>query len=107
MTRPAKAHAAEIAGSYINSRRAETTFFSVLNLLQPVKVAVNEDGTISVPLLTDLNGEPTKWQEIAPYVWRDVDGKGRLAAEVKDGKVARFTAEWFSPFMVMERSSGR
>ena len=102
----AKAHAAEIAGSYINSRRAESNFISILNLLQPVKVAVNEDGTISVPLLTDLNGEPTKWREIAPYVWRDVDGKGRLAADVRDGKVTRFTAEWFSPFMVMERSSG-
>jgi hypothetical protein len=66
---------------------------------------VNEDGTF-VPHLTDLNGEPTKWREIAPWVWREVDGKSRLAAEVKDGKVTRFTAEWISPFMYMERSSG-
>ena len=42
-------------------------------------------------MLTDLNGEPTKWREIAPFVWREVDGKARLAAEVKDGKVTRFT----------------
>ena len=102
----AKAHAAEIAGSYISSRRAETSFMSVLNLLQPVKVSVNEDGTISFPVLKDLNGEPTKWREIRPYVWREVDGKGRLAAEVKDGRVVRFAPEWISPFMYMERSSG-
>ncbi len=102
----AKAHAAEIAGSYISSRRPERNFISVLNLLQPLKVLVNEDGTISVPLLTDLNGEPTKWREVAPYVWREVDGKSRLAAEVKDGKVTRFAPEWISPFMYMERSSG-
>jgi CubicO group peptidase (beta-lactamase class C family) len=102
----AKAHAAEIAGSYISSRRAETSFLSVLNLLQPEKVVVNEDGTISTPVLKDLNGEPTKWREIAPYVWREVDGKGRLAAEVKDGKVVRIAPEWISPFMYMERSSG-
>ncbi len=102
----AKAHAAEIAGSYISSRRAETSFMSVLNLLQPVKVSVNEDGTISFPVLKDLNGEPTKWREIQPYVWREVDGKGRLAAEVKDGRVVRFAPEWISPFMYMERSSG-
>ena len=63
----AKEHAAEIAGSYISSRRAETSFLSVLNLLQPEKVVVNEDGTISTPVLKDLNGEPTKWREIAPY----------------------------------------
>jgi len=102
----AKAHAAEIAGSYVSSRRAESSFLSILNLLQPTKVVVNEDGTISIPLLTDLNGEPTKWREIAPYVWREVDGKSRLAAEVKDGRVVRFAPEWISPFMYMERSSG-
>lgn len=102
----AKQHAAEIAGSYIVSRRAEDNFLSILNLLQPTKVAVNEDGTISVPLLTDLNGEPTKWREVAPYRWREADGKARLAAEAKDGEVTRFTAEWISPFMVFDRSSG-
>ena len=102
----AKQHAAEIAGSYIVSRRAEDNFLSILNLLQPTKVTVNEDGTISVPLLTDLNGEPTKWREVAPYRWREADGKARLAAEAKDGHVTRFTAEWISPFMVFDRSSG-
>ena len=102
----AKEHAAQIAGSYISSRRAESTFLSVLNLLQPTKVVVNEDGTISVVGLNDLNGEPSKWREIAPYVWRKADGKGRLAAEVKDGRVVRFAPEWISPFMYMERSSG-
>jgi len=102
----AKEHAAAIAGTYLVSRRAETTFLSILNLLQPTKVVVNEDGSISTPLLKDLNGEPTKWREVAPYRWREADGKGRLAAEEKDGRVVRFTAEWISPFMVFDRSSG-
>jgi len=102
----AKEHAAEIAGSYISSRRAESSFLSVLNLLQPAKVVVNEDGSISLTLLRDLNGEPTKWREIAPYLWRNVNGKTRLAAEVKDGRVVRFAPEWISPFMYMERSTG-
>jgi CubicO group peptidase (beta-lactamase class C family) len=102
----AKQHAAEISGSYIVSRRAESSFISILNLLQPIKVSVNEDGTISVPLLTDSNGEPTKWKEIAPYLWREANGKSRLAAEANEGRVVRFTAEWFSPFMMFERSSG-
>ncbi|HEU4516383.1 MAG TPA: hypothetical protein VFR77_03685, partial [Steroidobacteraceae bacterium] len=102
----AKEHAAQIAGSYISSRRPEGNFISVLNMLQPLKVVVNEDGTIAMPLLTELNGEPTKFREIAPYLWREANGKARLSAEVKDGKVTRFAAEWISPFMYMERSSG-
>ncbi len=102
----AKEHAAAIAGSYISSRRVDSSFLSVLNLLQPVKVVVNEDGTISTTLMKDLNGELTKWVEIAPYLWREVDGKAHLAAEVKDGKVVRFAPEWISPFMYMQRSSG-
>ena len=67
----AKAHAAEIAGSYINSRRPETNFLSVLNLLQPVKVAVNEDGTISVPMADGPEWRADEVEEFAPYVWRD------------------------------------
>ena len=102
----AKEHAAQIAGSYISSRRAESTFLSILNVLQPTKVVVNEDGTISVVGLNDLNGEPTKWREISLYVWRKANGTGRLAAEVQDGRVVRFAPEWISPFMYMERSSG-
>ena len=102
----AKEHAAQVAGSYISTRRPETNFMSVLNMLQPLKVVANENGTISVPLLKDLNGEPTRWREIEPYVWREADGKARLAAEVKDGKVTRIAPEWISPFMYLERSSG-
>jgi CubicO group peptidase (beta-lactamase class C family) len=102
----AKEHARQIAGSYIVSRRAETSFLSILNLLEPAKIVVNEDGTISAPILKDLNDEPTKWQEVAPYVWREVNGKNRAAAEVVDGKVTRIAAEWISPFMYLERSSG-
>jgi hypothetical protein len=102
----AKEHAAQIAGSYVVSRRAEDNFLSILNLLQPTKVAVNEDWTISSPVQRDLNGEPTRWREVAPYRWREANGKARAAAEVKDGQVVRFTAEWISPFMVFDRSTG-
>jgi CubicO group peptidase (beta-lactamase class C family) len=102
----AKEHAARIAGSYLSSRRPERNFISVLNLLQPLKVVVNDDGTISVPLLTEPNGKPTRFREIAPWLWREVDGKSRLSAEVEDGEVTRFTVEWISPFMYLERSTG-
>lgn len=102
----AKQHAAAIAGSYISSRRAESSFLSILNLLQPAKILANEDGTISVTLLNSLNGEPSKWRETSPWVWTRVDGKSSLAAEVQDGRVVRVAPGWVSPIIYLERSSG-
>jgi hypothetical protein len=53
-----------------------------------------------------LNGEPSKWREIEPWVWARADGKSRLAAEVKDGRVVRIAPGWISPIIYLERSSG-
>jgi len=99
----AKLHAEQISGHYENSRRRETGFMALAYLPGQVKVVVNEDGTISVPALTGLNDQPKKWREIAPYVWRDIAGADRIAAEVVDGRVTRFSTDSFSPFMVFER----
>ena len=55
-----------------------------------------------MPLATNLAGVPIKWREVEPFVWRDVDGKNLLAAQVKDGRVVRFSFDGLSPFMVFE-----
>ena len=100
----AKEHAQAIAGTYIVARRAESSLLSVLNLVQPLKVVVNEDGTVSLPLLRGLNGEPVKWHETEPYVWTDAAGKEHLAAEVVDGRVTRFSAGMLGPIIMLERA---
>ena len=100
----AKEHAQAIAGTYLFARRAESSLLSILNLAQPIKVVVNEDGTISLPLLRGLNGEPDKWHETEPYVWTDAAGKERLAAEVVDGRVTRFSAGMLGPIIMLERA---
>ncbi|MBA3521510.1 MAG: beta-lactamase family protein [Gemmatimonadales bacterium] len=96
----AMAHAELIAGIYDNSRRSVSNFFSVLSLLGPAVVTVNEDTTISLGLLTGLGGEPKRWRESAPFVWREVDGKGVLAARVESGKVMMLSGDEVSPFMM-------
>ncbi|MDQ2701409.1 MAG: beta-lactamase family protein [Pseudomonadota bacterium] len=101
----AKQHAAQIAGTYTSSRRPETTFMSLANLLGPVKVLANEDGTISVSLALGANGAPRKWREISPYLWQDVASADRLAADVVDGRVTRFSLEPYAPIMVFQRLS--
>jgi CubicO group peptidase (beta-lactamase class C family) len=78
-------HANMIAGRYWSSRRADTTFMSLLNLLGEITVAPQPDGTIVVSAIPGLNGVPKRWREIAPYVWREVDGDSRLVGRVKGG----------------------
>ncbi len=96
----AAAHARLLAGTYVNSRRSEANFLELLGLLSPGKVSVNDDGTVGVSLLEGLNGEPKRWREIEPFVWREVDGKDLLAARVENGRVTMFSGDFISPFMV-------
>jgi len=97
------AHDAKLlAGSYENTRRAETNFIDLLNLIQPTKVTVNQDGTVSVSGLTTASGEPKHYREIAPSLWREVDGHSLLGAVVENGAVKRFSVSEISPFMMLE-----
>lgn len=97
-------HARMISGNYVLSRRLETNLISILNLINSVTVAPNEDGSISVSILNGLHGKPGKWREIAPFVWKEDGENTRLAAEVVDGKVTRFSFDTFAPIIWFERA---
>lgn len=96
----ARQHAQMMAGNYVSSRGSKTNFFSLLGLLGQGTLSVTGEGKISFPGLDALSAGPRDWVEIAPFVWRDVNTGERLAAEVKDGRVVRFSVEPVSPFMV-------
>lgn len=95
-------HARMMVGVYDNSRRMESSFMSLLNLVSSIKIVANEDNTISMPLATTLSGVPQKWREIEPFLWRSTDGEQLLAAQVEDGRVTRFSMDGVSPFMMFE-----
>jgi hypothetical protein len=80
-------HSRLVAGRYQTSRRAETTFFSTVGMLGQFTVSANADGTLVVPALRGLNGQPKVWREVAPFVWREIGGKERLAAKIDNGRV--------------------
>ena len=101
----AKEHAQLIAGAYNSSRRADSNFMNLVYMLGQTKVIANEDGTISVPMLAGYSGAPKKWREISPFVWQDTNGGDRLAAEVVDGRVVRFSAEPIAAIMVFQRAA--
>ncbi|MEX2149696.1 MAG: serine hydrolase domain-containing protein [Steroidobacteraceae bacterium] len=98
----ALAHARQIAGTYMSSRRQESNFFSSLEFLTQTKVTVDDKGGLLLPAMIDVNGKPMRWREITPYVWHQVDGKERLAARLKDGRVELLGIDSVSPFLVLQ-----
>jgi CubicO group peptidase (beta-lactamase class C family) len=96
----AKQHASMMAGNWVGSRGADSTFFSVLGLIGQLKVSVGEKGELVIADAKDLAGQPVKWVEIAPFVWQDENGHDLLAAKVVDDTVTRFSFGLAGPFEV-------
>jgi len=99
----ARQHAQMLAGSYANSRGFATNFMTLLDLVSQEKVGVDGDGHIVVPGAANSAGQPRTWIEVAPFVWRDRDSGMQLAAKVENGKVAKWSFDTVSPFMMMLR----
>jgi len=100
----AAAHAAAMSGYYDDSRRADRSFMSVVNLLGPVHVQADKEGHVLVSMFKGINSAVVRYREVEPWVWVDPDSRWRLAAKVVDGHVARFSVDQVSPFMVFEPS---
>lgn len=98
----AREHAQMMAGHYTMSRGSFTNFMSVVRLLSPAEVSVGENGQLMFPALDGLSAGPRDWVEVEPFVWRDRNTGERLAAQVEDGEVVRFSIDTVSPFTVME-----
>lgn len=98
----ARREAAAMAGSYLSSRRPETSFASLGNLFGAVKVAAMPGGRLRIDAFKDVNGNPKTFCRIAPFVWRNVADLDRIAAQVENGRVTRFGIDWpsvaFEPF---------
>ena len=100
-------HARMMAGQWIGSRRIDTGFLrAVYGLSGQTAVAVGPKGELTIPALKDASGATRKWVEVAPFVWREAGGPERLAAQVVDGKVVRWSFGMVSPFMVYDRVPG-
>jgi len=75
----ADADARSVAGHYLSSRRSESNFLKVAAVDDNVQVTPDENGTIKVEPFKDFNSQIKKWQEIAPWVYRSVNGQDLLA----------------------------
>ena len=87
----AQAHARLMQGTYELTRRFDTSFLGALGLVgqgwfSPITVRANPDATITFSGF----GPPKTYREIGPFLWRQVDGRDLLAAQVENGRVTAF-----------------
>lgn len=98
----AREHARMMVGTYNKTRRIEASFLKALELSGQFTVTLDAEGGLVFDAAQTVGGAPRKWVEIAPFVWREVGGKMRLAAKVEKGRVVRFGIDSSSPFMLFE-----
>ena len=98
----ARKHAAMIAGSYITTRRSDSTFVALAQLLAPTVVSARSDGTITASPV----GQKETFAEVSPFLWRQVNGHDRLQATVVDGRVTRWSTDSAAPIFVFVRPGG-
>ena len=75
----------------------------VLNVVGEAKVSGNDDGTLSVSDLKDSSGVPKKFREIAPLLFREVNGQDKLG--FKRDESGNFVEAIDFPFMVFQKAS--
>ncbi|MBA3357363.1 MAG: beta-lactamase family protein [Pyrinomonadaceae bacterium] len=74
----AKEDATAVSGSYILSRRSETSFLKAATLIGEFTVSPVGDGMIEVAQLTGPNGKPKRWREVAPMTFLETNGRDKL-----------------------------
>jgi CubicO group peptidase (beta-lactamase class C family) len=97
----AKEDANAITGSYILSRRAETSFLRTASLISEFDVYPTNDGMIEVAQLTQANGKPKKWKEVGPMVFVEENGSEKLV--FKPDQSGRLQMIMPYPFFVGQR----
>jgi hypothetical protein len=74
----AKSDGRSVSGLYDGTRRAETTFLKMLALVGQFGVSSDKEGVLQIEGMKNQSGELKRWREIAPLVYREVDGLERI-----------------------------
>ena len=97
----AKEDAKAVAGTYILSRRSETSFLKTATLLGQFTVSPVDDGDIEVPALTGANGKPKRWQAIGPMTFLERGGQDKIVFKPDQNGVMQMVLPY--PFFVGQR----
>jgi hypothetical protein len=74
----AKSDGRAVSGLYDGTRRAETTFLRILALVDQFKVSSDKEGVLQIEGMKNQSGELKRWREIAPLIYREIDGLERI-----------------------------
>jgi CubicO group peptidase (beta-lactamase class C family) len=96
-----KQDAKEVAGFYETSRRVATSFLALTTPLDEAKVIPNDDGTISVDPLKGTNGQLKKYEEISPFLFREVHGQDHVAFKKDAAGNWQFQIDW--PIFIFQK----
>src|SRR5438477_903931 len=97
----ASTDAKEIAGFYKGSRRFDSSFLSLTTFLGEPHVVANSDATISVDPFKGPNGELKKFEEIAPFLYREVHGQDHVGFKKDADGHWQFQLDY--PFFVFQK----
>ena len=98
----AKEDAKAASGSYMLSRRSETSFLKTASLVGQLTVSPVGDGDIETPQLTGLNGKPKRWQAVGPMTFVERGGQDKLI--FKPDESGRMQMVLPYPFFVGQRT---
>lgn len=82
----AEQHAAMAAGTYESSRNMHSNFLNTLGLNGETQVTARKDGTLLIEP-GPVDAYPAVYEEIEPWVWREVGGQRVIAMRVVDDQV--------------------
>jgi CubicO group peptidase (beta-lactamase class C family) len=93
-----------VTGRYLISRGFQTNFMRVFSVIGEPKVFPNDDGTITMNMFKDLNGQPKRFREIAPLLFREVNGQSLLGFKRNEAGDLIMVIDY--PFMVGRQAHG-
>jgi len=74
----AKTDGHAVSGFYDGTRRGETTFLKTLALVGQFSVTSDKEGVLQIEGMKNQSGELKRWREIAPLVYREIDGLEKI-----------------------------
>jgi CubicO group peptidase (beta-lactamase class C family) len=64
-----------VQGYYQASTRSDSTILRFTSLAQQLSVTPDTNGVLTIDLLKDNRGSATRWQEVAPLIYREINGE--------------------------------
>ena len=74
----AKSDRRAVGGLYDGTRRGQTTLLRILALVGQFKVSSDKEGVLQIEGIKNQSGELQRWREIAPLIYREIDGLERI-----------------------------